>query len=139
MAGWTENTLSAYVARFIDTDGSIGIHKNGTKAKTYRIRVSLYNNNRAALEFIQFQFGGTIHSRKPCPQRFAKRTQYCLLWQAKNGSDVLRKVMPYLVIKIEQAKLALEMYDNNQKNKFNGHLNRFWQREYYQKVKLLNA
>jgi hypothetical protein len=139
MAGWTEATLSAYVAGFIDTDGSIGIHRNGTKARTYRIRVSLYNNNRPALEFIQLQFGGTIHSRKPCEGRFAKKIQHCLVWQAKRASAVLKKAMPFLIVKAEQARLALEMYEKNQQNKFDGHSDRSWQEEFYRKAKLLNA
>jgi hypothetical protein len=139
MAKWTEETLCAYVAAFIDTDGSIGIHKNGKKANTYRIRVTLYNNNRPALEFIQMQFGGTIHTRKPCPNRFAKKPQHCLVWQAKKGCLVLQKVIGYMVIKHEQARLALQMNEKIQKQKNYRSLDRSWQREYYKKLKILNA
>ena len=135
---WTQEALNAYLAGWIESDGSIGISKNGIRAKTFRIRVSIYNNNESVLSFIQDNFGGTIHKRD-CQGRLAKRPQYTLVWQAKTGVELLNNILPYLIGKRRQAELAIEMYEENKKYGFNGHANREWQISYYEQMKELNS
>lgn len=137
--GWTPELLAAYLAGHIDSDGSIGIHTNGTKAKTFRLRVSLYNNCGETLTFLQDAFGGSLHARPIEQHRLAKHVQYTLVWQAKSGYGVLRLVLPYLRTKREQASVALEFYERNLLDGFDGHADRSWQLPYYERMRALNA
>lgn len=139
MAGWAEEALCAYLAGWIESDGSVGITTNGVKAKTYRLRVSLYNNNVTPLLFIQEHFGGTIHHRDRCDQRFALQRSYTLVWQAKRGAALLRRIAPYLIGKRAQAELAIAMDDENQRVGYNSHADRSYQRYYYEQAKALNS
>ena len=138
MAGWTDETIAAYVAAFVDCDGSIGIYKNGAKAKTYRLRIGLYNNQMAPLRFLQKHCGGTIHTRPAGHGRLGKHPHHTLVWQARKSAEILRRILPYMIGKHAQGELALRFREHQESEGYNNHLDKAWQLGFYEQMKRLN-
>lgn len=97
----------AYFAGVIDSDGCIGTGKNST-CRTYRPYLVIIQRDMVLIEWLYSKFGGCVNlvSRKR-----ADRTDYYLRWGTYNTKtvNILKRCLPYLVIKKEQAKLVLEM------------------------------
>lgn len=142
MAEWTDETIAAYVAAFVDADGSIGLSKNRKRTdlvQTYVLRVSLYNNNPDPLQFVQGHFGGSLHSREPGGNRFAKCTQYTLVWQARKGAALLERILPYLIAKKEQGEIALAFRKRHKQDGFNCHTDKSWMEAFAIQLRQLKA
>ncbi len=96
------DTDLAYIAGFFDGEGSIFISKS---KKQYFLTVSISNTNLPVLESIR-AMGGNISkspdNRENHSQLFRLRL-YC-----NEAKKFLEKILPYLRIKKEQAKLAIE-------------------------------
>lgn len=96
-----------YVAGVLDCDGSIwiGATRSGDYAQ-YTLRMSVTNTRRPLPAWFAEQFGGECKLFKP---RNAKwKAEY--RWQAAglNALPVLSLCLPYLIIKRQQALLAIE-------------------------------
>jgi len=91
-----------YLAGFIDGEGHIGIYK--TK-KWHWVRVGLTNTNLNAMSIIQSNFGGSlkIHERKMKNRKIT----YSLAWNGFEAQELLKKIIDSLIIKREQACIAL--------------------------------
>ena len=96
-----------YVAGVLDCDGSIWISVNRSpKRAQYTLRVSVTNTRRALPQWFCDHFGGSVGEYT---KRNAKwKDEY--RWNAAGLSalPVLQVCLPYLVIKREQALLAIE-------------------------------
>ncbi len=92
-----------YLAGLFDGEGHIGISQTNPTGShismIFALQASIANNHRGVLEQIQIEYGGGISSSRNC---------WTLQWTSKNAADFLRKIEPYLIIKKEQADLALE-------------------------------
>ena len=115
----TETEIS-YLAGIIDGEGFIGIHsctKRKNKSSFYQVRVGVINTNRELLDWIKLKFGGSVCSRGK-PTNPEKHRQ-CYQWrvEAKKAGELIRLVLPYLIIKTEQAKIVLEYRDTFEKMK----------------------
>ena len=100
----------AWSAGFFDGEGSINI-LNPTVATGYRMKVTCAQKKHAApLEKIHEIWGGRIGHN-------AKRDIF--LWAASSvqASNFLQDILPYLLVKKDQAVLAIEF----QKLRYNGH------------------
>ena len=101
----------SYTAGIIDGEGCIGSQKN-TAAKTYRPYLVVVQKDMRLVEWLTSRFGGSanIVTRK----RADGKTDYYARWMVvnKRASDVLKGCLPYLVMKHEQAKLAIQMTDD---------------------------
>lgn len=102
------NTLSLeYIAGFLDAEGSITITKRIRKDRPsplYAIDIRIVNNHIGVLKSIQKKYGGFIHIRKE-----DKGNQlYDLIMNNQHGKDLLNDIYPYLIIKKEEAELALK-------------------------------
>jgi len=109
-------TSVSALAMAIDAEGGIGIVKReSNRRESYTLRVSVYNTKRIFLETIQKEFGGNILTRDRKNPLHA--ISYSLVWSHKKAADVLRAISAFLVIKKEQARIALEFSalatDNN--------------------------
>ncbi len=97
------DTDLAYIAGFFDGEGSIFVSKS---KKQYFLTVSISNTNLLVLESIRRIMGGGISKspdkRENCSQLFRLRL-YC-----NEAKKFLERILPYLKIKKEQAKLAIE-------------------------------
>lgn len=103
-----KETDLAYIAGFLDGEGSISITRNSKNGQLL-LRVCIVQTQKEVLEWIQavMGVGGTLYKRsrngslgnKPC---------YVVCWAAANAARVLEFVEPYLKVKRLQAETALE-------------------------------
>ena len=101
------NIAHAYLAGFFDGEGSIYFVE--TKG-TIRLDVSLSNTFEPAIKAYQNVFGGHTRKREPHNGNLAMYE-----WKIGRQSDLenfLLAVLPYLVTKREQAKIALDFVRN---------------------------
>jgi len=96
----------AYAAGAIDGEGCIGLHRTGNKSRpSVGLRLSVFNTDPRLPYRMQDLFGGNVYvSKRPLGH---KPLHEWVLLSAK-AADVLKKVYPYLVIKKEQADIALD-------------------------------
>lgn len=93
-----------YLAGFFDGEGTICIDR-GNKTSYYLLTVSVGNTVRQTLEPFENLFGGSI--------AFIRRAKnhkdfYCWRVQAAKAEYFCTVMLPYLILKKPQAKLALE-------------------------------
>ena len=110
-------TQCAYVAGFVDADGCITVGKSKHEGSsrypnpTYSAVVHIGNRNLAVLRKIQALFGGSIRkSKKLCNTTvgfFPDLNRYQLYGAKARG--MLRAILPYLVVKREEAELVLSL------------------------------
>jgi hypothetical protein len=111
------NTQSkaAYLAGFMDGEGSFSIvktyqikrHVDGTKVKNirYHMHIKISNTNEAVLKWIVKHFGGQISSKKLI-KHWKPRWDLTITGN-KNMEKYILSILPYLIIKREQALVAL--------------------------------
>ena len=114
-----ELTKIAWAAGFMDGEGYIGITRcldRRTGRLYYRVQVDVGQVHREPIALFQELFGGTIGHR-------TNKKQGCWNWRkfGKEACNVIRILLPYLVVKRRQAELVLE-YDMTVMEK-NGHGN----------------
>jgi hypothetical protein len=98
-----------YLAGIIDGEGCItvgrGIRENGVI--NYNSIVMVTNTNKAVIEWLHEQFGGMYYGSKP--NNLVSKPSY--RWRLLKKKDIellLLAIIPYLIIKKEQAKVLLE-------------------------------
>jgi hypothetical protein len=104
----------ARLAAFIDGEGSIRVNiqcvKNtGTKARfpIYALNVNVCNTDVRLMVWLSGLFGGTVETKKNGGGR--RRTLYVWRVLAAEHKRIIEGCMPYLVLKREQADLALSL------------------------------
>ena len=101
----------AYLAGLLDGEGCIMISKTkrkGNKNYEFWLRVFVSNSHLQGLQEVQKCFGGLINEVKPDSKRFSQNRCWRVWWNGKSGETLLQLLLPYLVIKKEQAIVALE-------------------------------
>jgi len=100
-----------YIAGFLDGEGSIGIHRDRQRNKyggfRYKLVVTLTNTNRKVLELIQNKIGGKIYELSS-NRKTTQKPRYVLQLRRKEAEETLKKLLPFLIVKKQQALLALE-------------------------------
>lgn len=102
----------AYIAGFFDGEGSIGLYVNGRGS--YHLRTQLCQavspHSTQIFEELKSRFGGCLNTTKTN----TKRLQYS--WQLNSNACVfLQRIQPFLIIKREQAEIAIAW--NSQRSK----------------------
>jgi hypothetical protein len=95
----------AYLAGVIDGEGCIRIQRVRARGVVrYQLRLHVANTSRALMDWLEMTFGGHAYARKK------PHGGVVWDWHVKNGHvpDVLRLVLPYLIVKREEALLAFE-------------------------------
>jgi len=98
-----------YIAGFFDGEGCIyasqRVDKKGYNSSTLKIQIA--QCNLEVLELIQQKYGGSILEHK---NKMKANWRQAWVWQvpAHKAVAFLESVLPYLVVKKEQAELALE-------------------------------
>ncbi len=93
-----------YIAGFLDGEGCIRIHiirKKNSKDQ-YALNVGFTQNNIGVLELIQNTYGGRIYKDK---------NAHKLELVCSKADILLRDIFPYLIVKKEEARIALEYRD----------------------------
>ena len=98
-----------YIAGFFDGEGYIGIQRN-TKNGTHVLVSSFTQAHPGILRKIQKVFGGVITPRNAIHGAFA-------LWmRAKESKVLLERMLPYLVVKYEEAVVALRFLSHKREH-----------------------
>jgi hypothetical protein len=96
-------TISAYIAGFIDADGSIFMYKSRNKIS---IRVAFTNNNIFVMQWILDQIGvGSIVVWEPSNRKHT--TRYQIQINSDAALTLLKQIEPYLIRKKRQALIAI--------------------------------
>lgn len=102
------NSKWPYLAALLDGEGTICLHERAPDGQSaFFLQVVIYNSSMNLMRWLVSNFGGKFYTRTK--QETAKKIQYA--WHPsgkKNRELLLLGVLPYLVVKREQAKLALE-------------------------------
>lgn len=104
-----QKIILAQFAGMMDCDGDIGIRKDN-RQDTYYQRIGFTNTNIKIIEWIVENFGGSVPKETV---RNNPRWKNFYKWTLGSSSSykLLKKIRPYLIIKQEQADLAIELYD----------------------------
>lgn len=103
----------AWMAGFFDGDGSVGAYRynsNGyIRKKNVELRVAVVSIYKPIIEHIQSMFGGTTYEDKSS----AHDSRYYRVWRwymhSNKASRFLKTILPYLVVKREQAELSIQL------------------------------
>lgn len=116
----TNNELFyAYLAGFIDADGSISI-STVAHNKNQVVALAAHNCKYAPIELLHNMFGGKVRLKKTGKCRNEINWRPCYEWKltANKAIAVIKKLLPYLMIKKTQAILAIRL--QRLKNKYRG-------------------
>lgn len=93
-----------YVAGLLDGEGTILIYK---VVDYYQLSVRIVNTDLKVLESLKSLFGGCISGK--C-EKISKRTRPCWTWeiQGPKAAELLVELYPYVLVKRDQTRLALE-------------------------------
>lgn len=92
----------AYIAGFMDGEGCIMAFTHPQSKGIYP-RVVLTQRNPAPLKAIHAKCGGYLHQDH--------RGIWRLRWDARKAEELLKEVVPYLILKRRQAELALLLFE----------------------------
>lgn len=108
----------AYLAGVIDSDGCISSQKN-SKCRTYRAYVVVIQKDMVLIEWLYSNFGGAVSL---VSTKREDRKDYYIRWQIVGTGmrDLLKQCLPFLVIKKEQAKLAIAIVDKGGSGLYQG-------------------
>lgn len=97
----------AWAAGFIDGEGCIRIAKTNTRdkiSKRYSLMITAPQTDSRPIYKLQKMFGGTITEY----DKGIYKKQWCWKVAAHASENVLNHLLPYFVVKGEQAQIALE-------------------------------
>lgn len=125
-------TQAAYIAGFLDGEGSVILVMRRTSVAMY---VSATNSNRAVLDWLAETSGvGGVNDHRAVGERHAAT------WAWRTSGDaaesLLRRILPYMIIKAEQARLAIETQERLRDPQLKA--DRSWHDAYRQRMKALN-
>ncbi len=110
------NESLAYIAGFVDGEGSIGIHKSQGLYATLWLQVS--NADERVIQYISHLLPGRIYATRRTRNGKVCKISYKIQWNSQEAIDVLELILPYLIVKKDMAEVALEFwykcYTNNQ-------------------------
>ncbi len=96
-----------YVAGFFDGEGSVGVYARKDRAEGFHLRTQLVQNNskdvRMMFGWLIFRFGGHCTGIDD-----PKRKKFSWQLNSNNAVTFLRWILPYLVLKKDQAKVAID-------------------------------
>src|SRR3990167_2270479 len=150
--GIMSKTTAAYIAGFIDGEGTITIKRTHIKeSRCYDVNLSVSNTNKDIIQWLQDSYGGTFHISTYGNDKW-KTIYRWTLYRSHNLIGFLQTIKPYLRIKKRHAEIVLEMnkflghgfvtYKRNEKGQIIEHFVnddiRKKREELYQEIKILN-
>ena len=104
----------AYLAGIYDGEGSVCTHQRTVISRTgpknhLAIRFVVTNSSYDMLESLCMQFGGSIHTHRSTKTQSKPHYQWLVSgkWHIR---ELLRRMLPYLRYKAEEARLTIEFY-----------------------------
>lgn len=135
----SDESKLVWLAAIIDGEGTIGITKQ--KERHYYIRLNVNNTSEALIDYLQENYGG--NKGGPYKEKVINHKDR-FVWTCENREaiELIEKIELYLIIKQEQAELAIKAYKDTFKNRYNGRKTPKYacdkREQYYQQMKKLN-
>lgn len=110
---WTDATATdlAYIAGMIDGDGYITINRSVRKGRAYHYpQVGIAGTRREPHDFAASIWGGSVNAY--VPRNTAHRPQFQWTRQGASAIAVIEAIAPYLRVKVDQAFLALDLWQH---------------------------
>ncbi len=104
------NEQLAYVAGIVDGEGCISVTTSGT-GNSYSIRVQVGMCHKETMQVIVDAFGTKLAAYKNGPDPLKHSIYYFTCAYGKNAVPILKKLLPYLITKRDQAILCLEFME----------------------------
>lgn len=100
----------AYMAGIFDAEGCLGIYPSNRDGQVkYQPVIRMCNNSRLLMKWMVRYFGGTFSKRTFHRKGYRSSVGYDWhIYDQKHISSFLSLILPYLVLKQEQAKLMIE-------------------------------
>jgi hypothetical protein len=95
-----------YLAGMFDADGSVSLLMR--KQGMIRLRVQATNTDRALMDWLLANFGGSVTEFQPRNENWKRRYDWRL--QGDKACELLTRLAPHLIIKQERAALAIEAW-----------------------------
>ena len=109
----------SYIAGLFDGEGCVSIYRAGKPYGNnyrYELLVFISNNYREPIDWLYKVFGGCIKTRYANIEK-NWRTNYIWRLNSNQAASFLKIIEPYLRIKHEQAKLAINFQKNRKQTK----------------------
>lgn len=123
-----------YLAGIIDGEGTLLISRsNRGSYLNYYGRIHVKNTDYRLIKWLVENFGGNVHKNTPTdPEKHAVAYSWYFSGDAHDKEILLLALMPYLIVKREQAKQLVEFF------RMSGQVNPNKREELYQRMKVLN-
>lgn len=133
-------SLLSYFAAIVDGEGTIGIKRS---KRRYHISLYVKNTSKELMDYLKDNYAGTVYGPYESKEENWKDK---FLWECsgKEAIKLIKQIEPYLVIKQEQAELAIAAWKDIFKNNYHNGADRIpkyaidKREEYYQEMKKLN-
>jgi hypothetical protein len=110
----TQNEI-AYLAGIVDGEGTISLSTGTGKPEHSRPFVQIANTNYKLAawirEKVEIKFGFFEYDRHPEKQK----ASFLFMWRGTYGVEFLKLILPYLILKREQALLVLDLWEGEAK------------------------
>ncbi len=110
----SDKTKLAYLAALLDGEGYFsisktnGYHVDGSTYPAFDLQIGISNTSKKLMKWLVTNFGQTYRPLSQRTNTFAKKVCYQWKIESRENQEIfLLAVLPYLVIKPEQAKTAL--------------------------------
>lgn len=107
-----KNSKYIYVAGIIDGEGCLIITRSNRHGSyfNYYARIHVKNTDMRLMRWLVDNFGGNIHPHKPKSVKHSMAYSWYFSGNAKSKELFLLAIMPYLIVKKEQAKILVEFH-----------------------------
>ena len=104
----------AYIAGFIDGEGCIYIEKEENKGKykrhRYQLKISISQQDKSPLEFIQKVYGGNFGTTPGGIYKRVPNPIYRLRITDRKALKLIKECLPFFIVKKEHTDIAIEFY-----------------------------
>jgi hypothetical protein len=110
----TSLTLDAYAAGLVDGEGCVYVTnaaRKGVGQKSYSITVEIGMSVKALglLRMMKREYGGTIKLSRPATEKWSEAHAWTVV--GERAESCLLRLLPYLILKQEQARVALRVME----------------------------
>lgn len=104
----------AYLAGIVDGEGSFSLRLQKSGAVTLILHI--YNSDKPLFDWILERFGGHLYEihRKARVEKPQWQPVYDWNIGGQQARDLMERLLPYLIVKPAQARLAIEAWDSRQ-------------------------
>lgn len=110
-----------YVAGLFDGEGYVRIARykpSGSSHIRYAIHLGIGMTHRPVIEALQAEYGGSLHENRHDLRKPGNRIQFYWIAGSRVGAAFLRRVLPYLIVKREEAEIALLLQEHIDANPY---------------------